>query len=101
MRDASIFNMTPRRYNFKSSWIWSHSLDFMKRIKVRPTALTSNFDLDFQSQASCGHDPLHTSSSLKFSLFKKMECKNDRTDGADWQTDGRYRLNYFPGKRGW
>jgi len=47
MRDASIFNMTPRRYDFKSSWIWSHSLDFMKRIEVRPTALTSNFDLDF------------------------------------------------------
>jgi len=59
------------------------------RYRITTPALTSTvtYDIDLQSQASCGHDPhIHTNSSSKVSRFKR-QSENKRTDRQTDATD--------------
>jgi len=57
--------------------------------------LTVNHNLDFQSQASYGHDPLDT--QLKFRSQSVYKIKWKHTDERTYRrTDGCYLLHYLP-----
>jgi len=58
--------------------------------------LTFTYDLDFQSQASYGHDPQIKGQSSVYSK-DRVETNGQTDGGTEGRTDGRYRLLYIPG----